>query len=265
MPELLATQHCFGAALADPARADDAAQLIAGDADRARRRIGIYRGNMIANATTALAAAYPIIGKLVGEEFFDGLARAYCRAHPSLSGDLNECGAQFAEFLAAFPHAQSLPYLCDVARLEWLAHRAHYAADHAPLDTGRLGQIAESAYPTLELKLHPAVSTLESPYPVYRIWEVHQDDYCGEITVDLDSGAQRVIVYRPGFRVTVALLSRGELAFLNAIKDGERLGAALENALAADTEFNLGVSLQRWIAANIVVDLSLETSEIRHA
>lgn len=265
MPELMNVQQRFGAALADPARADDAAQLIGGDADRARRRIGIYRGNMIANTTKALAAAYPIIGKLVGGEFFDGLARAYCREHPSASGDLNECGAQFAEFLAAFPHAQSLPYLPDVARLEWLAHRAHYAADHAPLDTGRLGATAEDAYPALALKLHPAVGTLESAYPIYRIWEVHQDDYGGEIAVDLDSGAQRVIVYRPGFRVTVASLSRGELAFLNAIQHGARLGAALENALAADSEFNLGASLQRWIAANIVVDLSVETQEIRHA
>ena len=265
MPELMNVQQRFGAALADPARADDAAQLIAGDAERARRRIGIYRGNMVANATTALAAAYPIIGKLVGGEFFDGLARAYCRSHPSLSGDLNECGAQFAEFLAAFPHAQSLPYLCDVARLEWLAHRAHYAADHAPLDTGRLGQIAESAYPALKLKLHPAVSTLESPYPIYRIWEVHQDDYGGEIAVDLDSGPQRVIVYRPGLRATVAPLARGELAFLAAIEQGRRLGAALDSTLATDAEFNLDASLQRWIATNIVVDLSVETPEIRHA
>jgi hypothetical protein len=257
MPELLAVQQRFGAALADAAHADDAAPLFVGDAARARVRIAIYRGNGIANATKALAAAYPIIRKLVGDEFFDGLARAYCRAHPSASGDLNEFGANFADFIATFEAAQSLTYLPDVARLEWLAHRAHYAADHAPLDTGRLGGIAEHDYPRLKLELHPAVSTLESSYPVFRIWEVHQDDYRGEIAVDLDHGPDRVIVYRPGFRVTVAALSRGELAFLAAIKQGELLGTALESALAADAEFNLGASLQRWIAANVIVDASI--------
>jgi len=257
MPELIAVQQRFGAALADAARTDDATPLIAGDPERARRRIAIYRGNMTVNATKALAAAYTIVKKLVGEEFFDGLARAYRRAHPSVSGDLNEFGAHFADFIATFEAAQSLAYLPDVARLEWLAHRAHFAADRAPLDTGRLGGIAEHDYPRLQLELHPAVGTLESPYPVFRIWEVHQDDYRGEIAVDLDTGPDRVIVYRPGFRVTVAVLSRGELAFLVAIKQGELLGTALQSALTADTEFNLGASLQRWIAANVIVDASI--------
>ena len=257
MPELREVQRRFGAALADAARADDAAPLFVGDVARVRERIAIYRGNVIANATKALAAAYPIIGKLVGAEFFGGLARAYCRAHPSASGDLNEFGAHFAEFLAAFPHARSLPYLPDVARLEWLAQRAHYAADHAPLDTGRLEKIGEYDYLSLALKLHPAVGVLESAYPICRIWEVHQDDYGGEVAVDLASGPQRAIVYRPGFRVTVAALSLGELAFLIAIQHGERLGAALESTLAVDAEFNLGVSLRRWIATRIVVELSV--------
>ena len=261
MPELLATQHRFGAALADAARDDDAAQLLVGDAERARRRIGIYRGNMIANTTKALGTAYPIIRKLVGDEFFDGLARAYCREYPSASGDLNECGENFAAFVAAFPHTQSLPYLPDVARLEWLMQRAHYAADHAPLATGRLGCIAEHDYPRLKLELHPAASLIESPYPLYRIWEVHQDGYRGEIAVDLDSGPQRVIIYRPAFRVTVAALSRGELAFLAAIRQGKRLAAALESALAADAEFNLGANLQRWVATNIIVELGVDRLE----
>ena len=257
MPEILAAQQRFGAALADAAHADDAVPLFVGDAARVRRRIAIYRGNVIASATKALAAAYPIIRKLVGDEFFDGLARTYCREHPSASGDLNEYGEKFARFVAAFPHTQSLPYLPDVARLEWLVHRAHYAADHAPLDTGRLGRIPEGDYPRLTLKLHPAVATLESSYPIYRIWEVHQDDYRGEIAVDLDRWPQQVIVYRPAFRATVAALSRGELAFLAAVQQGERLAAALESALTADAEFNLGVSLQRWVATNIIVKLGV--------
>ena len=117
----------------------------------------------------------------------------------------------------------------------------------------------------MKLKLHPAVAMLESPYPLYRIWAVHQDDYRGEIAVDLDSGPDQVIVYRPDFRAAVAKLSRGELTFLAGIKHGAPLVTALESALATDAEFDLGASLQRWAAMNVAVDLSVETTEMHDA
>ena len=255
MPDLATLQSLVSAALADGKRSDDALSLIAGGPDHARARLAIYRSNVGANATRALAAIYPIVRQLVGAEFFDGLARAYCSAHPSASGDLNELGEHLADFVQTFPSAQALPYLPDVARLEWLAHRAHYAADHAPLELNTLASIREDDYPQLELTLHPSVATLASTYPLLRIWEVHQDGYAGEIAVDFSGGGESVIVYRPHFRATVARLARGEWVFLSMIGPGESLGAALEQAFAADPEFDLAASLQRWIAAHIVVGI----------
>lgn len=259
MPDLATVQRLVSTALADRARSDDAVPLITGDPVQARSRLAIYRGNVGANAALALAATYPVVRKLVGAEFFDGLARAYCGDHPSASGDLNELGEHLADFVTTFPPAQTLPYLPDVARMEWLAHRAHYAADHAPLDINRLASIREDDYPRLQLTLHPAVSTLTSAYPLCRIWEVHQDDYRGEITVDFDSGAQSIVVYRPQFHAAVARLTRGEMAFLDATMQGDLLGAALEQALTVDNGFDFAASLQRWTAANIVVELNVST------
>ena len=141
--------------------------------------------------------------------------------------------------------------------MEWLVQRAHYAADHAPLDVSRLAAISENDYPRLVLKLHAAVFLLASTYPLFRIWEVHQDDYGGEISVDLASGADHLVVYRPQFRVSVAQLTGGEAVFLAAIRQGNLLGEALEQAAAQDTGFDLPQSLQRWVASNIVVDLSV--------
>jgi hypothetical protein len=255
MRELATIQQIFSAALLDPGQTDAATALFAGAMPRVRERLAIYRGNSIANTAKALAGAYPIIGKLVGNAFFDGLARAYRRSDPPTSGDLNDFGAQFAAFLTAFPHARSLPYLPDVARLEWLAHRAHYAADEGPFAIARLKNLAGHNYAGARVRLHPAVAVLESRYPLYRIWEVHQDDYRGEIAVDLDSGPQCVLVYRPRFRSAVAWLTAGEFAFLSAVAQHATLGTALQSALAADAQFDLAASLQRWVAANVIVDV----------
>lgn len=257
MPDLAATQRLISDALRDGARVEAALPLIGGDPAHARHRLAIYRGNVSANAALALAATFPVVAKLVGAEFFDGLARAYGGAHPSLCGDLNELGADFATFVATFPPAQALPYLADVARMEWLAHQAHYAADHAPLAVDQLAALDESAYPRLAVTLDAAVTTMASAFPLFRIWEVHQDDYRGEMAVDFDCPRGHIIVYRSQFRATVASLTQGEAAFLGAIKAGDLLGAALEAALNTDGTFNLAVSLQRWVAANIVVTIDV--------
>ncbi len=260
MRELAAVQSLFGAALADPAVADHAAELFAGAPARVRGRLAIYRGNILGNTGKALGAAYPVIQELVGDEFFAGLARAYAQTHPSADGDLSEYGAGFASFLDAFPHVRDLPYLPDVARLEWLVHRAHYAADDPPLDIRRLETVTEGDYSRLLEQLHSAVGLLGSNYPVGRIWEVHDPDYAGKIAVDLDSGPQHVLVYRPRFRASVAVLNAGEAAFLAAVAERKPLHAALERALAADAGFDLGQSLQRWVVSNVIVDFSIDAA-----
>ena len=257
MSELAAAQRMFGAALAAPASGADAAPLFVGEPDRVRARLAVYRGNVIANAGRALANAYPVIRQLVGEDFFGGLHRAYADAWPSSSGDLNEYGHCFASFLDTFAHVRDLPYLADVARLEWLVHIAHYAGDHPSFDPARLRAVAEGEYSRLVLELHPSVGLLASTCPVARIWEVHQPGYEGDVAVDLGGGGENVLVCRPHYRAVVAALGAGELEFLVRAARAETLAAALEQALAADAGFDLGASLQRWIGLNVIVDCAV--------
>jgi uncharacterized protein len=206
--------------------------------------MAVYRGNVFGNWSQALAGAYPIVRKIVGAEFFQGLAGEYARAHPSASGDLNEYGAQLAEFVSAFVHTQDLPYLPDVARMEWLAHRAHYAADPAPCG---LAGIDEST----RLRLAPPCALLVSDWPLARIWTVHQDAYEGRIEVDLRAGPDRVLVHRPRWRAQVRSLAPGDYRFLDFARRGKMLGEALE-AAAEDPDFDPSMALAGWIDAGVI-------------
>jgi uncharacterized protein len=254
MRELAELQETFAAALADAAQAPRAASLLFRGAPAGTvERIAIYRGNIVANACKALANAYPITVKIVGDKFFDGLASEYLRRHPSVSGDLNKHGSELAHFVAKFPHTQDLPYLPDVACLEWLAHRAHYAADAPPFDAARLASIAESAWGELRPVLAPACALLESQWPLARIWEVHQDDYSGEFAVDFDAGPDRVLIQRPRFRVHVASVSTGAFRFLQHAAGGDTVGVALAAALAAESGFDFPAALGGWVAAGVIV------------
>jgi len=227
MPSLLERQRAFAVALLDPACAQS--------------RMRVYRANAFGNWSAALAGAYPIVRAIVGPAFFELLARDYSQAAPSVSGDLHEYGAQLAAFLEGYPPATDLPYLPDTARMEWLAHVAHYAADAKPFDFSRPTQV----------RLAPACALLRSDWPLAGIWEAHQDG--GDpATVDLGAGPDRILVHRPGWRVEVCSLRAGDYRFLERLRVGEALGPALEAAVAADAAFVARVAFGAWVQAGVI-------------
>ncbi|MBI3774831.1 MAG: putative DNA-binding domain-containing protein, partial [Gammaproteobacteria bacterium] len=183
------------------------------------RRLQVYRNNHASSLTEALRAVYPVLHRLVGDEFFMHLAVSYVNAHPSRCGNLHGFGAQVPEFVAGFPGLEVLPYVRDVASLEWSYHEVFHAADHAPLDVARLAVIAPPRYGELKFSMHPASRLLESPYPVLRIWQANQPDDGGDGVVDLHSGANRLLVIRRALDVEFELLDRGDYAFLSALRD----------------------------------------------
>ncbi|MBV8656871.1 MAG: putative DNA-binding domain-containing protein [Burkholderiales bacterium] len=218
--------------------------------------IDAYANNILFNRVDALVEAFPVTRQLVGDAFFEGMARAAARRQASRSGDLNRYGAEFADFIAAFPPAQSLPYLADAARVDWLAHRAYYAADAAPLELARLATLDADAQAGLRFELSPAVGLLVSNWPAASIWRAHQtedspdhDDFPSP-----DQGGERVLVWRDGRRVRVMRLGPAEYAFLGACQRSQPLTEALECALDLDMEFDLGLSLQRWINDQVIVN-----------
>ncbi len=257
MPDLAKLQELFGAGLGVAAPGIGAPEIFRGDPEAAVRRFGIYRGNARANAANALRAAYPVVEKIVGKEFFGGLAREYEANFPSTGGDLNEYGEAFATFLDTFEPASHIPYLGPVAQLEWEVHRAHYAADAAAFDPARLAEIPAERQPGLVPVLNPACALLYAKYPLARIWQIHQDGYDGVFDVEFGGEPAHAMVYRPRFKVEVSALSTAEAAFLEAARAGESLETAFAAAQARDAGFALKRALAEWVASKVVVDFAM--------
>lgn len=211
--------------------------------------LAAYRANSFGNWTAALANAYPIVRKIVGEEFFDALAREYARRFPSTSGDLNEYGARLPNFVADFGLTQDLPYLPDVARMEWAAHGAYYAPDAVPLDPAMLATLSAEAFARFRPKLVPACALMCSEWPLARIWAVHQDAHRGAIEVDFAPGPHRIVVWRPRWQAIVRSVDLGEYLLLEAVARGDSLGNALESAAAGDGAFCPASAFARWIGS----------------
>jgi len=96
---------------------------------RAERRFAVYRNTVAAGLIEALAARFPVVERLVGEDFFRAMAQAYVTQEPPRSPLLFRYGGSFADFIAGFAPAAPLPYLRDMARREY----AQGLAYHAPI------------------------------------------------------------------------------------------------------------------------------------
>jgi hypothetical protein len=256
MPELRDLQADFALALRNADRTPVVQRWLAGPPPLAERRMAIYRANMAAAADKALSAAYPVIRQVVGDEFFHGLAREYQRGTPSASGDLNDFGAAFDAFLAGFEHVQTMPWLPDLARLEWAAHRAYGAADAPAWDPATLADVEPERQSAIRLQWSPGLAVVASPWPLVRVWTIHQPGYAGEFSVAWDS-PETALVARDGFVVGVTACSPADAAFVAASLAGRPLGDAADAALRAHPDFDLGALLARAIGARHVCGFTL--------
>ena len=217
----------------------------------------IYRNNYRSNLHEALSAAYPVIVQLVGADFFKQLTRQYISQYPSTSGNLHHYGAQMPGFLATFVPAQSLPYLGDVAGLEWACHLAYYAVDVAPLDLNRLQTLDETQYADLVWRCHPACQLRHSPYPLHAIWQAHQADADPDFHIDIDSGGGTVLVSRSQGWVTVAPLPLASAQWLQHVQAGATLAVATAATMAEHPAFDLNAVMSGFVVQGALVDFSL--------
>jgi hypothetical protein len=215
-------------------------------------RLRIYRHHTQTSLATALADNFPVTCRLVGKNFFDAAARRYMAECPPGEPCLSAYGATFPDFLARFEPAQALPYLPDVARLEWLRIEVTHAPDQAPLDLRALAALPPEAQRTLKLALLPVARLLASLYPIDRIWLANRETDVP--AVDLNDGGCRLIVTGSAEGCRFDRLDAGAFEFFARAAQNKTLAQAAENAAAADTAFDLVQALALHRALGILAD-----------
>ncbi len=218
-------------------------ELIAGDGMDPSARLQIYRNHALITLTDALKATYPVICRLVSDGFFAYAAHEFMREHMPDRPSLARYGGAFPEFLAQFPPCRDLPYLADIARLEWAINEALHAESVAAITRADLSAIPAADASRLILTLHPSLRLLDSRWPIERIWRANQADGDPDLAIDVDSGSVRLQIHRRGDRVTLKALTDCEFAFLRALANGAPLGNAAEAALRIDLLFDLTAAL----------------------
>lgn len=193
------------------------------------RGIAAYRSHAAAQAVRSLGAAYPAVEQLVGQENFEALARLIWREQPPQGGDLAQWGAALAALIESLPDlVADLPFLADVARVEWALHSMATLGD-AQAEPPSFALLAHEDPANLWLDLAPGTACFSSAWPVVTLIEAQRSapPWRGP-------SAETARVWRCGWRPRLCKAQPGEPAFLRAVREGKSLGAALGCASGFD-------------------------------
>ncbi|MEM9756243.1 MAG: DNA-binding domain-containing protein [Pseudomonadota bacterium] len=215
----------------------------------AGKRFDVYRNNVVSSLIDALATGFPVLQRLVGEEFFRAMAGVFVRAHPPDDPRLMFYGRRLPGFLADFPPVAHLPYLPDVAKLELGLRESYHAADAPPLTL--------TGYDPAEVlalcpRMAPSALVVRSNYPIYDIWRANTDPDAPKP----GRAAQTVLITRPLFDPAPHLLPEGGFDFARRLKGRLPLSDAMAATLAAAPGADVAALMSLFVSTGA---LTLET------
>ena len=218
----------------------------------AGKRFSVYRNNVAVSLSEALEVTFPVIRKLVGDEFFKAMAGVFLRQHQPDSPVLMFYGAEMPAFLEGFQPVTHLGYLPDVARIELALCRSYHAADTSQLDPTALQTIAPDDLLKINLHLAPSVHLIRSKWPAGSIF--HANSSGGAPPKEMHP--EGILITRPEFDPQVTILPPGASAFIAALINNAPLGDALKQATITSGNFDLTETLGLLITAGAIIKIS---------
>ena len=207
------TRPCFPARCCG--RNGRSPSLIAGPKGKgAVKRYNVYRNNVTVSLIEALAAIFPAVRRITGEEFFRAMARFHIRETPPNSALLFEYGRDFPAFIAAYEYAQDMPWLADVARIERAWLDAYHAADAEPLSPSALAAVPAERLADLVFTPHPAARIVRSRFAAVTIFAANRSE--GSVRQDQRRRARGRADHAAGIRGGCAAFAgrRGRVSLL---------------------------------------------------
>lgn len=195
-------------------------------------RLQIHQNNFRLTLSSALSGVYPIVMSFVGSDWLEAALKKFVVMHPPQIASLAHYGGGFADFLDSFEPAASMPYLGDVARLEWAIHECQNAGEEKLLTAKDWKEMSGPDVAKQTLPLVKAHKFVVSEYPLLDLWHVGNGVESGG-EINLASGGTTLLVIRPEAEVMIFPLELTEYTFLNMLASGETI---LTAAMAADWE-----------------------------
>ena len=245
---MTARQAGFISAVLDPER--PVPPGLVNKSRQATGRFSVYRNNVVVGLIEALESSFPVIRKLLGDEFFMAMAGIFVRRFPPTSPVLSHFGKDMPEFLLSFPPLAHLPYLPDVARLEQLVRESYHEADAKPVSAEFIASLPPEKLSQTQLLMAPSIRLLRSDHPICSIWRANavggpKPSY----------GAEDVLIARREFDPEPVVLPSGGYEILQMLLSGASLLDAFGHANAECGEVRLDETLSLLVRYGAITEI----------
>ncbi|GIL03112.1 MAG: DUF2063 domain-containing protein [Alphaproteobacteria bacterium] len=256
MPALENEQGEFARAiLAPPERAPRVLpRLAARPGVDPRTRVNVYRNNTYASLTATLLAVFPVTSRLVDERFLRFAAHRFIASFPPAEPRLSRFGADFPAFLRRFGQLAAVPFVAEVARLEWQIAVALDRPAAPPLPLASLTWL--DAPDQAAFSLQPSLRLMVSRWPVFSVWTAHQAEAEPDLAFVRPGRGERLALWRAGASIRLIRLDAARFAFLRSLGAGAPLERAAARALARDRLFDLAAALAQLFGDGLVAGIS---------
>ncbi len=224
-------------------------------------RMSVYSKGYLARVRETLLEVYESVRQVLGHKRFDEIGAAYAKRYSRSNYNLNYAGSQFGEFLKFHSWTKALPFLPDLARLEWTIWEAFHAFDQAPLTPARMASVTPKDWENVQLEFQPSVRFLVSRWPVLDIW-LERDNPEGKVEEkNRILKTQRVLIGRKVDLVRCERIDENQYRLLEGLLAGRTLGSVCEKLAETSKEDNLPVSdwFARWIQDGLIQNFKLKT------
>ncbi len=199
----------------------------------------IYASGYLARIVETLEHDYPALKRVLGSAHFEALTERYLDAHSPRSFDLRYAGDRLVLFLEQDPLTHKLPFLPDLAKLEWHLSEAFVVSDPEPLLWNELQAMAPEAVSELPLDLNPGTAVIRSAWPIIDIRNL-KDKSDDEVSLEVEGRPSIALVYRYGLQARCRNLDEEDAQFIEAAVGGTSL-AEIQTALVEDGEDPIAV------------------------
>lgn len=223
-------------------------------------RLQVYADGYPARVAESLKETYEAVKHVLGEGMFLRVAAEYADTRPSVSFDLGMAGRNFSAFLKNARVTEKLPFLPELAQLEWRVAEAFHAYDAAPMDPAALAAFAPEDWERLVFAFRPSVTLFRSAWPVVDLWRARRTPI-EEFDLELANRPQNVLVHRVGFKVACEALESEEFRVLEGLLAGRTLGAVCDELAAGlpdDADLPLDVWFGRWSGLGLFTSVHLD-------
>lgn len=209
-------------------------------------RLKIYRNHIVTTLSEVLVMNFSLVEILTGTDFLKTAAKLYLFDNPPTEACLDRYGEGFSDFLTSYKHANHLPYLSDIAKLDWAMNESRTAKNDDTLQREDLADIPPKSYESAVFQLKKSVRLLYSPFPLDKIYRFCEEQ-SEENILDVSPEDNYILITRLGWEPKIFKLDKPEYEFFIMLQNKEKLGMALETILNTYPNFNFAEFLQNYI------------------